>query len=36
MPREASASDCARMCKIFVKGPAPWCRSEMVIRVIGY
>lgn len=23
MPREASAADCPRMCKIFVKGPAP-------------
>jgi hypothetical protein len=22
MPREASAADCPRMCKIFVKGPA--------------
>jgi hypothetical protein len=23
MPREASAADCPRMCKIFVKGPSP-------------
>jgi hypothetical protein len=23
MPRKASAADCPRMCKIFVKGPAP-------------
>jgi hypothetical protein len=23
MPRKESAADCPRMCKIFVKGPAP-------------